>query len=113
MIGAGDLFYRVHCQKRTATDDGYGNTVSGPFTTQFTVRAAFRHSRGKEEVLAARLQGVHPTLITVRRSLQTSQITTDWQLVDARDGTVWAVRDVTPETDRQFITLLCERGVAA
>lgn len=30
-----------------------------------------------------------------------------------RGGTEWAVRDVTHETDRQWIAFLCERGVAA
>ena len=90
-----------------------GNTVSGPFETQFTVRAAYRHLRGGEAVIASRLENRHPVIITVRASSQTKQITADWQLVDARDGTAWAVRDVTHETDRQFISLLCERGVAA
>jgi len=112
-IKAGDLYYKVHCQKRQVIDDGYGNTVSGPFETQFTVRAAYRHLRGGEAVIASRLENRHPVIITVRASSQTKQITADWQLVDARDGAVWAVRDVTHETDRQFISLLCERGVAA
>lgn len=111
-IGAGDLYYKVDCQKRGEQDDGYGNTVSD-FVTQFTVRAAYRHLRGGEGVIAARLENKHPVIITVRASSQTRQITSDWRLVDARDGTAWAVKDVTHETDRQFISLLCERGVAA
>lgn len=111
-IGSGDLYYKVDCQKRIEQDDGYGNTVSD-FATQFTVRAAYRHLRGGEAVIASRLENRHPVIITVRASSQTKQITADWQLVDARDGTVWAVRDVTHEADRQSISLLCERGVAA
>lgn len=112
MTTAGDLYYKVHCQKRVAQDDGYGNTVSD-FATQFTVRAAFTHLRGGETVVASRLENKHPMIVTVRSSTQTRQINSDWRLVDARDGTAWAVRDVTPETDRQWISLLCERGVAA
>ena len=111
-LGAADLYYRIHCQKRIEQDDGYGNTV-GEFQTQFTVRAAYRHLRGGETVIASRLESKHPVVITVRASSQTRQINSDWRLVDARDGTEWAVRDVTPETDRQFITFLCESGVAA
>ncbi|MGB3486672.1 MAG: phage head closure protein [Xanthobacteraceae bacterium] len=111
-IKAGDLYYRVHCQKRVERDDGYGNMVA-EFTTQFTVRAAYRHLRGGETVMASRLENRHPVLITVRASSQTRQITSDWRLVDARDGIECAIRDVTPETDRQFITFLCESGVAA
>lgn len=111
-IKAGDLYYRVHCQKRTERDDGYGNTVA-EFATEFTVRAAYRHLRGGEAVMASRLENKHPVLITVRSSSQTRQINSDWRLVDARDDTAWAIRDVTAETDRQFITFLSERGVAA
>lgn len=109
---AGDLYYKVDCQKRAAVDDGEGNT-RGEFATQFTVRAAYRHLRGGEGVLASRLENKHPIVITLRRSSDTLQITADWRLVDARDGTIWAVKDVTHETDRQWISLLCERGVAA
>jgi SPP1 family predicted phage head-tail adaptor len=111
-IKAGDLYYRVHCQNRVEHDDGYGNTVA-EFATQFTVRAAYRHLRGGETVMASRLENKHPVLITVRASSETRQINSDWRLVDARDDTAWAIRDVTAETDRQFVTFLCERGVAA
>lgn len=111
-IGAGDLYYRVNCQKRVEVEDGLGNTVSD-FATQFSVRAAYKHLRGGESVMASRLENKHPIIITVRASSQTREITADWRLIDARDGTVWAVRDVTHETDRQWISLLCERGVAA
>lgn len=111
-IHAGDLRYRVYCQKRVERDDGYGNTVA-EFTTEFALRAAYRHLRGGEAVMASRLENRHPVLITVRVSSQTRRIGSDWRLVDARDGTEWAIRDVTAETDRQFITFLCESGVAA
>lgn len=112
MTGASKLYFRIHCQRRVERDDGYGNTVA-EFATQFTVRAAYRHLRGGETVMASRLENRHPVLITVRASSQTRLINSDWRLVDTRDGSEWAIRDVTAETDRQFITFLCERGVAA
>jgi hypothetical protein len=112
-IGAPNLYYKVHCQKRVPFDDGMGNTVSD-FATQFSVRAAFTHLRtGGEAVMASRLENKHPMIVTLRSSTQTRQINSDWQLVDARDNSVWAVRDVTPETDRQWISLLVEKGVAS
>ena len=111
-IKAGDLYYRVHCQRRVDRDDGMGNLVA-EFATEFTVRAAYRHLRGGETVIASRLANKHPMLVPVRASSQTWQINSDWRLVDARDGTECAIRDVTAETDRQFITFLCESGVAA
>lgn len=114
-ITAGDLYYKVHCQKEADATDELGNPVPGGGTwqTQFTVRTAYRHLRGGESVMAGRLQGTHPQIITMRASSQTRQITPGWRLIDARDGTVFNVRDVTQETDRMFVSLLCERGVAA
>jgi len=111
MGAAGELRYRVHCQRRADVIDGYGNT-NGEWQTEFTVAAAYRHLRGGEDVIAARLSGRHPAIITVRASSQSEQITTDLRLVDARDGTEWAISDVTAETDGQYIALLCVSGVA-
>lgn len=114
-LGAGDLYYRVDCQREVSGADELGNSVpgAGGWQTQFSVRAAYRHLRGGEDVMAGRLQGRHTQVITVRASSQTRQITAGWRLIDARDGTVFNVRDVTHETDRQWISLLCERGVAS
>ena len=112
-IGAGDLYYRVNCQRRGTAEDDEGNTQTG-FVTQFSLRAAYRHLRGNEQVIAGRLGGVHPVVVIVRENSLSRQITADWQLVDARDGTVFAVKDVTPNVqDRSMIDLLCQWGVPA
>ena len=111
-LGAGDLYYRVAFDKRAEVDDGYGNTESD-WVEQFQCRAAYRHLRGGESVMAGRLQGRHSQVIIVHASSQTRQVSTEWRVRDARDGTVFNIRDVTAETDRMFISFLCERGVAA
>lgn len=111
ITGAGDLYYRVAFDKRIDGDDGYGNVVSG-WAEQFQCRAAFRHLRGGETVIASRLQGTHIQVITVRSSSQTRAITPDWRVRDVRTGDVFNIRDVTHETDRKWISLLCEKGVA-
>ncbi len=121
MMGKGALRYRVGFLKREAVNDGRGNTV-GKLIEQFQCRAAYRHLRGGESVMAGRLQGKHTQIIIVRASSQTRQITTDWVVRDVRasneiapgrfDGDVFNIRDVTHETDRQWISLLCEKGVA-
>lgn len=113
-LGAGDLKYRVDCQKEVPGTDELGNPVpgAGGWATLFSVRAAYLHLRGGEDIMAGRLQGRHTQVITVRSSSKTRQITADWRLTDARDGTVFNVRDVTPETDRMWVSLLCERDVA-
>ena len=111
-MDAGDLHYRVAFDRRAEIDDGHGNTRSG-WQEQFQCRAAYRHLRGGESVMAGRLAGRHAQIITVRASSQTRQIGTDWRVRDARTGEEFNIRDVTHETDRQWISLLVERGVAA
>lgn len=113
--GAGNLYYKVGLQKQTTANPDspadYGNTVD-VWDEQFECRAEFRHLRGNEEILAARLQGTHIQVITVRSSTETRQITTDWRVVDKRTSEEFNIRDVTAETNRQFISLLCEKGIA-
>lgn len=109
---ANDLFYRVAFDRRAEVEDGHGNTVSD-WVEEFQCRAAYRHLRGGESVMAGRLEGKHTQIIAVRASSQTRQITADWRVRDARSGNTFAIRDVTHETDRQWISLLVERGVAA
>jgi head-tail adaptor len=103
---------RVHCQKRVPQTDGLGNTETN-FETQFTVWAGYRHLRGTETVIAARLANRHPMIVSLRSMARTKLIDASWQLVDARTGDKMAVRDVTHEEDGQWIGLLVERGVAA
>jgi SPP1 family predicted phage head-tail adaptor len=110
-IGASDLFYSVALEKRAEADDGYGNTVSN-WVVQFQCRAAFHHLRGGESVMAGRLGGKHTQIITLRRSARTLEVATDWRVRDARNGDVFNIRDVTQETDRRWISLLVEKGVA-
>ncbi len=74
---AGALNERVHCQVRSAVDDGLGNTVTGDFATQFTVAAGFKYAGGGEAVQAARLEGRTIIKVLLRSSSQTRQITED------------------------------------
>lgn len=83
--GAGSLSERVQLQKWTTTTDEYGNEVGGGFVTQFTCAARLRPLRGGEEVMAGRLSGTQPYVCTIRSSTASRQVTTDWQVVDARN----------------------------
>jgi SPP1 family predicted phage head-tail adaptor len=112
MIAAGELRERVTFSRRAAVDDGHGNTVSGPWTDEFTVWARVRHLRGGEEVMASRLSGRQPVVLTVRRSPESEGVTTDWRATDAASGEVYNIRSVTPDEERAYFDLLCERGVA-
>jgi SPP1 family predicted phage head-tail adaptor len=112
VTGAGDLDQRVAFDKRSATSDGAGGTTTA-FAEQFKRWAGYKHLRGGETVMAGRLAGKHSLVATVRKDSQTELITTDWRMRDARTGTVYNVRDITPTDDRAFLELLCESGVAA
>jgi SPP1 family predicted phage head-tail adaptor len=111
-MDANDLYYHVAFDRRAEVDDGMGNTQSD-WVEQFQCRAAYRHLRGGEGVMAGRLEGKHTQIITVRSSTLRRSVTSDWRIRDARSGDAFAIHDVTFETDRQWISLLVERGVAA
>lgn len=108
---AGHLVNLVAFEKRSSASDGKGNTRAD-WLEQFQCRAGYRHLRGGEDVMAARLQGKHTQLIIVRSSSQTRQVSTAWRVRDARTGDVFNIRDVTHEIDRQWISLLVEKGGA-
>lgn len=113
-FSAGRLRERVTFQARAVADDGYGNEVSGPWEDQFTVAANIAPARGREEVLAQRLQGVRPVEITVRWSSQTVQIQPDWRAVNARKPEeIYNIHDIRdPDGKRAWNVLTCTLGVA-
>ena len=110
--GAGDLRERVTFAKESDGSDGGGGAVDG-FADQFTVWAEYTWLRGGEQVLAARLSGVNTVVIRVRASSQSRQITADWQARDARTGQRFNIRSVVATTDRQWVDVTAQSGVAA
>lgn len=109
---AGKLRDRVTFAKRQASSDEYGNDES-TFVDQFTVAAEVIYLQGGEQVMAARLDGRQPVVLTVRASTQTRLIETDWRATDARDAErVFNVRSIKPSERRDHIDVLCEAGVA-
>ena len=87
MSRAGLKRNRILFDKRTVTADGYGNQVSG-WDEQFEVWARRRNLVGGESVIASRLQGVQPVVLTVLRSSETEIVTSEWRARDARSGEV-------------------------
>ncbi|WP_341989761.1 phage head closure protein [Azorhizobium sp. AG788] len=115
MTGAGDLNRRMRFEARAVVaDDGYGNT-EGAWTEQFTIAAKVKPLRGGESVLAMRLSGTQPVVMTVRQSAQTRAIRADWRAVDAHSGEVFAL--TSPPTDmdgtRAWLDILATSGIAA
>ncbi|MCP8894295.1 head-tail adaptor protein [Shinella daejeonensis] len=121
MAGAGDLRYRVAFDRRDRVKDDAGNHQR-QFVEQFQRRAAFIYAGGGEAVMAARLEGRGVLKVRVRSCSLTRTITQDWQMRDARSGefvndvwtgTTYAIREVDALTDRQWVYLVVERGVAS
>lgn len=112
-MSAGARRHRIIFSKRAIVDDGAGNPVSGDFADQFTVWTRVQVLKGGEGVLAARLQGTQPVVLSVLAYPDTTKlITTDWRGVDADDATkVYNIRAVTPNENNFDIDLLCEQGV--
>jgi hypothetical protein len=94
---AQELRHRVAFDKRIEIDDGAGNT-RGEFQEQF--------------VVSDRLEGRNLLGVYLRSSSQTRQITNDWRMRDARTGDVYAVKIVDAVTDRRWVYLEAQTGVA-
>lgn len=58
---------------------------AGPFATIHTVSAGLRPRLGGEAVTAARMEGRQPYIVTVRWAKRMLDVTTAWQIVDARN----------------------------
>lgn len=110
--GAGQLIERIAFDQRSVVDDGYGNTVSGPFVEQFQQRAGYIYLRGNEAVEASRLEGRQPLILRTRNSPQAQQVTTDWQARDVRKGTLFNIQTITTDNTREWLEMLVESGVA-
>lgn len=112
MVDAGLMNERFRFEKRGDVVDGYGN-FQGAWEDQFTVSGWRQDLRGGETVMAARLTGRQPAILTIYNSIQARAITTDWRAVDVRNGDVWNIRSISRDEDRACLEFLCERGVAS
>lgn len=112
-MSVGKRSHRFRFEKREDVDDGYGNTKAG-WVHQFTRWVGLAYRRGGEGVLAGRLEGRQPAILTVLRDSETRQITNDWRCIDDEEGMVFAIREnPTPTDDRHELEMLIEAGVAA
>lgn len=108
---SGDLRERVAFDRRVV-EDVEGGSVRSDWAEQLTVPARIRPLRGGEGVIAARLQGTQPVVITVRYSSATKTIDPSWRCRDARTGREYNIRTATPDERRVWVDLLCEAGPA-
>lgn len=107
---AAELSERFSFEKREAlAGDAYG-VAEGQWIEQFTCAAKKIPLRRGESVIASRLAGVQPYVLTIRASNQSRLIQTNWRARDARTGKEYNIRTVEPSPDRARIDLLVEEG---
>lgn len=111
----------VAFERPVSGNDGYGNKITSAWVEEYACRAEFIHSRGNEAVDAARLQGRSIYKIRIRQCDAARAITTDWRMIDERRATynggvvqsgVYNIREIDQITDRQWIFIMAESGVA-
>jgi head-tail adaptor len=109
----GELRERVAFQAREFVDDGMGNPQSGEFSDVHECAARIMPKLGSEAVLAARLQGTQPMLITVRKCAALDRIGTDWRVRDVRSAIVYNIRSFSnPDEQRKYLEILAVSGEA-
>ena len=99
-------------QSRAEVSDGYGNT-NADWAKQFESRVSVRYLRGSEAVMAARLEGRQPVIVTVRNSDQVQEVTPGWRVLV--NGVAYNIREPLRPTDqrRRNLEFLAESGVAS
>ncbi len=114
---AGAMRESVVIERRAATDDGYGNTVSGDFERYWPatggIAAQVIPLRGGEAVQAARLSGSVTFEVIVRNAAGLADMTTADRVRDLRSGAIYNIRAiVNPDQRGAWLHMTCERGVA-
>jgi head-tail adaptor len=112
-MAIGQLRERVAFEARPMADDGYGNLQSGEFAEVYRCAARIKPKLGSETVLASRLSGVQPMLITVRVCEALKAIGADWRIRDVRKDVVYDIKAISnPDEKREHLEILAVSGVA-
>lgn len=110
---SGDLTFRVAFDAPLATADGQGGVVRGWDEGQVECQAHIRYLRGGETVIAARLAGVQPAVVTIRNAEAARAIRHYWRMRDLRSGAIYALKtDPIPTDDRAFLEITATGGVS-
>lgn len=111
MTTTGDLRERVAFEAPSKAKDDYGNKTDS-WLPKYSCRAQFIYARGGESVEAARLSGRSFFKVRIRQCEAARSITQSFRMVDVRRGQEYNIREVDTITDRAWIYLLVESGVA-
>ena len=111
MKGAGTLRERVAFDAEVLVPDGYGGNDRS-WEEAFRTRAAFRYESGREAVDGGGLTGTAVFKVKIRAQGAAQSLTTAHRMRDLGSGIAFNIRDIDRVTDRQFVWLVVERGVA-
>lgn len=95
----------------TASVDAYGGVEDG-WTEQFSARAEFIYQRGREAEQAGHLTGTATFKVKLRSSAASRAVTTEYRMRDTRRSVSYNVREVDAVTDRHWVWIVVENGVA-
>lgn len=110
-MSAGKLSERVAFDAEQLTPDGYGGEDRA-WVEQHACAAEFRYQRGQEAVAAGGLTGTATFKVKVRSCAASRAITTEYRMRDTRRGISFNIREVDAITDRAFVWIVAENGVA-
>lgn len=118
-MAAGPMRERVRFERRQeTTGDGAGNFEEAWAQVGEAVWARIAPARGRETVLASKLQGVKPVEITIRWTSALAEgagrITADDRVVNERSGEVFNITSPpeNPDQRRKYLMVTAEAGVA-
>ncbi len=111
MNGTGGLSELVAFEEPSTVEDTYGATT-GAWAERFRRLVSIENMRGNEPVIAQRLVGVNPVEVRVRASTAVTAVDSSWRLRHVLKGTLYNIRSVIPKSDREWVHLICEIGVA-
>lgn len=100
---AGQLRWRIRFE-RTGLDAN-GDPL-GEFAHYYTCAARLQFVHGGETMLADRLEGKQPVVITVRACEAVAGITTADRAVDERTGVVYDIGGIEPDLKRVWVDIL-------
>lgn len=108
----GELRDRVEFQARAPLPDSDTGTAVGDWLPQFIAAAKLIPLRRGEAVLAGRLQGVQPYILTIAGSARTDAIRTDWRCVNMRTGETFNLRTVERNLKDGIVEMVIDVGPA-
>jgi len=111
-MSAGALREKVAFDLRSEVPDGAGNYEDAWGQVGQPVAAQIRFLKGSEPVVAQRLEGHQPAVITVRSSAATRAITTNHRIRDIRTGRTFNITAPAPDERKAYIDFLCMAGGA-